>query len=142
MAGLFGVLGAAGILAAAVAGRLADRRGPRVVVGGGILLAAASWPVFAFVPGLAGLIAGLILLDLGVQAAQIGNQTVIYALAPEARGRVNTMFMTIMFVGGALGSATAGAAWLLAGWWAVCAVGLAFALLSLLVHARARPRPR
>ena len=141
VAGLFGVLGAAGIVAASVAGRLADRHGARIVVGGGIVVAAACWPVFAFVPGLAGLIGGLILLDLGVQAAQIGNQTVIYALAPDARGRVNTMFMTIMFVGGALGSAAAGAAWLLAGWRAVCAVGLAFAAASLLVHARGGRRP-
>ena len=141
VAGLFGVLGAAGIVAASVAGRLADRHGARIVVGGGIVVAAACWPVFAFVPGLAGLIGGLILLDLGVQAAQIGNQTVIYALAPDARGRVNTMFMTIMFVGGALGSAAAGAAWLLAGWRAVCAVGLAFAAGSLLVHARGGRRP-
>jgi predicted MFS family arabinose efflux permease len=136
VAGLFGVLGVAGILAASVAGRIADRHGPRIVVGGGILLTAASWPLFAFVPGLAGLIVGLIVLDLGVQAAQIGNQTVIYALAPEARGRVNTFFMTVMFVGGALGSGAAGAAWLSAGWRAVCAIGVAFALASLLVHLR------
>ena len=142
VAGLFGVLGVAGILAASVAGRLADRRGPWVVVGGGILITAASWPVFAFLPGLAGLIVGLILLDLGVQAAQIGNQTVIYALAPDARGRVNTFFMTVMFVGGALGSGAAGAAWLFAGWWAVCAVGLVFPVLSLAVHASGRPRAR
>ncbi len=140
VAGLFGVLGVGGILAASVAGRLADRYGPRVVVGGGILITAASWLVFVFLPGLAGLIVGLLVLDLGVQAAQIGNQSVIYALAPDARGRVNTIFMTIMFVGGALGSGTAGAAWLLAGWPAVCAVGLAFPLASLFVHAGGRRR--
>ena len=142
VAGLFGVLGVAGILAASVAGRLADRYGPRVVVGGGILITAASWPLFAFVPGLAGLIGGLILLDLGVQAAQIGNQSVIYALAPEARGRVNTIFMTVMFVGGAIGSGAAGAAWLLSGWRAVCVVGVALALFSLAANGRRLPGER
>jgi predicted MFS family arabinose efflux permease len=136
VAGLFGVLGAAGILAAAVAGRLADRWGSRAVVGGGIAITAAAWPVFAAVPGLAGLIAGLILLDLGVQTAQIGNQAVIYALAPDARGRVNTVFMTVMFVGGAIGSGAAGAAWVLAGWLPVCAVGFLLTLLSALAFAR------
>ncbi len=138
VAGLFGVLGAAGILAAMVAGRVVDRRGPRPVVGAGVLVAAASWPVFAFVPGLTGLIIGLILLDLGVQGAQIGNQAVIYGLAPEARGRVNTIFMTVTFIGGAIGSAGSGAAWLAAGWPAVCATGLVMALLSLAAHRRRR----
>ena len=137
VAGLFGVLGVGGILAASVAGRLADRHGPQVVVGAGIAVAALSWPLFAFVPGLAGLIAGLILLDLGVQTAQIGNQSVIYALAPEARGRVNTIFMTVMFVGGAIGSGAAGTAWLLAGWPAVCGVGLGFAGIAFAAHRRA-----
>jgi predicted MFS family arabinose efflux permease len=138
VAGLFGVLGVAGILAASVAGRLADRYGSRMVVGGGIAITAASWLPFAFVPGLAGLIIGLVLLDLGVQAAQIGNQAVIYALAPEARGRVNTVFMTVMFAGGAIGSGAAGVAWPLGGWPAVCAVGAALALLSFAAHGRGR----
>lgn len=136
VAGLFGLLGVGGILAASVAGRLADRHGTRIVVGGGIVLTALSWGVFALLPGLAGLIAGLLVLDLGVQAAQIGNQAVIYALAPEARGRVNTIFMTVMFAGGALGSAAAGAAWLTGGWPAVCAVGLLLPLLALLAQLR------
>lgn len=140
VAGLFGVLGVAGILGASVAGRLADRRGPRVVIGGGILIAALAWPLFAFVPGLAGLIVGLILLDLGVQVAMIGNQTVIYGLAKDARGRVNTFFMTVMFIGGSLGSGAAGMAWLKAGWLAVCAVGLALVLASLATHLRAPRR--
>jgi predicted MFS family arabinose efflux permease len=131
VAGLFGILGAAGILAATVAGRLADRYGSRPVVAGGVLLSAASWAAFAFLPGLAALIVGLILLDLGVQSAQLGNQSVIYALAPEARGRMNTVFMTVMFVGGAIGSAGAGFAWISFGWLGVCAVGLALSVVSL-----------
>ncbi len=144
VAGLFGVLGVAGILAASVAGRLADRHGTRVVVGSGIAITAASWLAFAFLPGLAGLTVGLVLLDFGVQTAQIGNQAVIYALAPEARGRVNTVFMTVMFAGGAIGSGAAGLAWPFGGWPAVCAVGAALALLPFAAHGgirRRRPRP-
>jgi predicted MFS family arabinose efflux permease len=137
-AGLFGVLGAAGVMVASVAGRMADRYGPRRVVGAGILLTASSFVVFAIFPTLGGLIGGLILLDLGVQGAQIGNQSVIYALVPEARGRVNSIFMTTMFVGGAIGSYAAGLGWVLAGWGAVCAVGLALAAASLAAYGRGR----
>jgi predicted MFS family arabinose efflux permease len=134
VAGLFGVLGAAGVMAASLAGRIADRVGPLGVIGAGCLLAAAGYAVFALWPGLGGLILGLVLLDLGVQAAIVGNQAVIYALAPEARGRVNTAFMTVMFAGGAIGSAAAGYGWVLAGWPAVCGVGLALTGLALAVH--------
>ncbi len=137
VAGLFGVLGAAGIFAASIAGRLADRYGPRPVIGAGILLAASAWPVFALAPPLAGLVVGLVLLDLGVQGALVGHQSEVFAIAPEARGRVNTVFTTVMFVGGALGSGAAGAAWLTGGWLAVCAVGLGFALFALLPYALA-----
>jgi len=85
-------------------------------------------------PGIPGLIAGLILLDLGVQGTQIANQSIIYALQPEARGRLNTVFMTGMFIGGAIGSGCAGVGWTLAGWPAVCGIGLALALGSLVAH--------
>jgi predicted MFS family arabinose efflux permease len=143
IAGLFGVLGAAGVMAASLAGRFADRFGARGVIGAGCVLSAAGFVVFALWSGLGGLIVGLILLDLGVQAAIVGNQVVIYALAPEARGRINTAFMTVMFSGGAFGSAAAGYGWVLAGWPAVCAVGLALTAFSLVFHlAAARPARR
>jgi predicted MFS family arabinose efflux permease len=134
VAGLFGVVGAAGVMVASLAGRLADRHGARGVIGAGIVLVIASFAVLAVWPTLAGLIVGLILLDLGVQAAMIGNQSVIYALQPEARGRVNTVFMTGMFIGSAVGSGVAGFGWTIAGWPAVCAVGGGLALGSLGAH--------
>jgi predicted MFS family arabinose efflux permease len=140
IAGLFGVLGAAGVMVASLAGRLSDRHGPRGVIGAGIALAGASFVVMALRPGVAGLIVGLVLLDLGVQAAQVANQSIIYALQPDARGRLNTVFMTGMFAGGALGSGLAGLGWTLAGWPAVCAVGLAMAAGSLAMHLRGRRR--
>jgi predicted MFS family arabinose efflux permease len=136
IAGLFGLVGAAGVLMASVAGRVVDRHGPRGVIGGSIALAALSFVVFALFPSVPGLIGGLILLDLGVQGAQIANQSVIYALRPDARGRLNTVFMTGMFIGGAIGSGAAGLGWTLAGWPAVCGVGFGLALVSLAAHLR------
>ena len=134
VAGLFGIVGAAGVMAATLAGRLADRHGPRGVIGAGVACVAASFVIFALWPSVPGLVVGLMLLDLGMQGAQIGNQSIIYALQPEARGRLNTVFMTGMFVGGAIGSGAAGFGWTVAGWPAVCAVGFVLALGSLAAH--------
>jgi len=63
---------------------------------------------------------------------------VIYALDPGARNRLNTVFMTGMFIGGAAGSAIGSLAWHAAGWLAVCIVGAAMALFSLTVHGAGR----
>jgi predicted MFS family arabinose efflux permease len=133
-AGLFGLVGAAGALAAPLAGRSADRRGPRAVIRLGIALTGLSWLVFALAPTLSAFVLGVILLDLGVQMALIAHQSVIYALRPEARSRINTVFVTTMFAGGAFGSAAAGLLWQEGGYGAVALLGLAFALFSMMVH--------
>ncbi|WP_241014948.1 MFS transporter [Burkholderia sp. Ac-20379] len=137
IAGLFGIVGAAGALAAPYAGKSADKRGPRAVITLSIWLVAVSFGIFAVsVSSLIGLVIGVIVLDVGVQAAQISNQSRIYALKPEARSRVNTVYMVCYFIGGALGSSAGVEAWRLAGWSGVCAVGLAFALLAGAIHHR------
>jgi len=126
VAGLFGVVGAVGVLAAPVAGRIADRRGPALVIG-----------VWGAVPGL---VLGVIVLDFGVQGALVSNQHVVLALQPEARNCLNTVFVTGMFLGGAAGAAGATLAWGLAGWPAVCGFGAALAVVALLVDSVGRLR--
>jgi predicted MFS family arabinose efflux permease len=111
-AGLFGLVGAAGALAAPAAGRLADHRGPRFVVGLAAITTLLSWVVFGLTGRhVWGLVAGVILLDLGVQAAQVSNQTRIFGLAPHAQGRLNTVYMIGYFCGGSLGSLIGAACW-------------------------------
>ncbi|MDR5738759.1 MULTISPECIES: MFS transporter [unclassified Caballeronia] len=138
-AGLFGIVGAAGALAAPLAGKSADKRGPRAVITLSIVLVAVSFVVFArSARSIAGLVIGVIVLDVGVQAAQISNQSRIYALKPEARSRVNTVYMVAYFIGGAAGSALASLAWQAMGWTGVCVVGLAATGLAGFSHWRGR----
>lgn len=125
IAGLFGIAGAVGIFAAPIAGRFADRRGPHGVVVLGAVLTLASWALFGLWTSIPGLIAGVILLDFAVQSAVVSNQHIVYALRPEARARLNTIFMGAMFLGGAAGSAAATQAWALAEWRGVVALGVA-----------------
>jgi predicted MFS family arabinose efflux permease len=139
-AGLFGIVGAAGAMAAPLAGRFADKRGPHAIITLSIGLVAVAFVIFGFSgASLAGLVAGVIILDIGVQAAQISNQSRIYALKPEARSRVNTVFMVCYFIGGATGSAVGAVAWRNFGWVGVCIAGFLFAALAAWVHSRREP---
>ncbi|HEY1610788.1 MAG TPA: MFS transporter, partial [Paraburkholderia sp.] len=140
-AGLFGVVGAAGALAAPYAGRFADKRGPRAIITMAISLMALSFVVFAVsATHIVGLVIGVILLDVGLQCSQIANQSRIYALRPDARSRVNTVYMVCYFIGGAIGSAVGVAAWHRFGWIGVCFSGLGFIALGAWVHWSTRPR--
>ena len=79
--------------------------------------------------------AGVVLLDLGAQSAHISNQSRIFAVRPEARSRMNTAYMTVSFVGGALGSYGGAYGWGRRGWDGVCFVGLGMTALGLLAFA-------
>ena len=142
VAGAFGIIGLAGIVAAPMTGRLADRRGAHPVVMTGVVLTFLSWVVFALWSSIAGLIAGVLLMDLGIQAALISNQQIIFALRPEARNRCNTVFMTGVFLGGTIGSTGAAFAYAHAGWTGTCAFGAALTLVAFAVQSTGRARPK
>jgi predicted MFS family arabinose efflux permease len=131
---LFGLAGVAGALAAPVAGRLADRGHGRIALTAFLLATLVSWALLAAGgSSLIALIAGIALLDLGIQGAQISNQTRIYALRPEARNRLTTAYMVSLFLGGVLGSLLAASVYGAAGWDATCALGAALAATGIVV---------
>lgn len=130
--GLFGLAGVGGVMAANVAGKFADSTrtalstvvAALVTIGAFALLAAGK-------TSLGFLVAGIVVLDVGAQGMHITNQAVIYAHLPEARSRINSAYMTCYFVGGAIGSVTAGSVLSAAGWDAVCVLGAGFGVLAM-----------
>jgi len=136
VAGTFGMVGAAGAMVAPFAGWLADKRGTRfvVTVAGAVMTGSYVWLLVT--EGLhastawhmVALVVGVVALDVGQQMMQVGNQTRIFGLGAGARSRLNTIYMTIFFAGGAMGSAVAGWAWWRWGWNGVC--GLALVLIG------------
>jgi predicted MFS family arabinose efflux permease len=136
MAGLLGLAGVAGALAAPVVGLLSDRGYPRLASGCALLIGMIAFGLLWTVGGtITGLAIGGIVLDLGTQANLVTNQTRVYRLIPEARNRINTVFMVTYFVGGALGTFLAGFAWSWWQWNGVCTLGASFFGASLIIWA-------
>lgn len=134
-AGGFGIIGAAGALAASWGGRAADRIGSRHVIGASIVIVAVSYLLLAgAAASLVLLVLGVIVLDIGVQAGLVANQTRAFAVDPGAQGRINSLYMTATFCGGAVGVALSG--WLMAsyGWAGVATLGVAAALAAASIH--------
>ncbi len=146
VAGTFGLVGAAGALSAPFAGRLSDKRGPRYVIGIGVLILAISYvllwgeerALLKTVWHIVALAVGVVLLDLGAQMTQVANQTRVFGLVPSARSRLNTVYMTMYFTGAAAGSALATVAWVHWKWDGVCGLALGLIMLAGLRHTLGR----
>jgi predicted MFS family arabinose efflux permease len=125
---LFALAGAGGALAAPIAGRLADRGYIRAGTIGALLSAIVAFLIAGW-SGAAGMLIvlglGAIVLDGATQFNQVISQRVIYAIAPEARGRITSIFMTTVFIGGAIGSSLAPLVFIRGGWLATMLTGAA-----------------
>ena len=145
-AGAFGLAGAAGALAAPIAGRIADRRGPELVTRLGAGLVVVSFAAMALSPlvlphaRLGLIVAAAIGFDLGFQATLIAHQTIVYGIEPAARSRLNAVLFVVMFAGMALGAAFGSLLLAQWGWAAVTALTTATAIAALLV--RLWPTPK
>jgi predicted MFS family arabinose efflux permease len=133
---LFALAGVSGAVAAPIAGRLADRGYTGPATAGAICLAALGFLATMAVPqgstlALALLVAAAIAIDFGVQANVVLGMRAIFALAPEARGRLNGVYIATFFAAGALGSAVGAWAYAKGGWLLASRIGLALPLIAL-----------
>lgn len=136
-AGLFGLWGAPGALLAPMAGRLADRWGPARVNAFALVSMAGCFALAATYgqTAIAALVIAVNLLDFGMQSGQVANQTRIFGLAAEIRGRLNTLYMVVTFAGGAAGALVGGWVWSVAGWVGICWLGGGLVLTAALILA-------
>ena len=139
-AGGFGIIGAAGALAATLGGRATDRLGSRTVIGASIGIVTLAFLVLAGADSsLICLVIGVIVLDIGVQSGLVSNQTRAFAVDPKAQGRINSLYMTATFFGGAVGVMISG--WLMTrfGWTGIVFFGIALGLIAAAIHWIAAP---
>lgn len=132
--GLFGLCGIAGALTASVAGKYIRRVGVRRFNYFGAALQLFAWGLFwVGADSYAALIAGIVAIDVGMQSIQLSNQTTLFEIDPSASNRINTVFMTIFFIGGSLGTFLSGVAWASAGWSGVVTAGVSLCAAALTV---------
>ena len=133
--GLFGIAGAAGALAAPLVGKLSDGNNPRKNLMIGFILQLISIALFYFTNNhLYLFVIGIVLIDIGQQAIHVTNQTRIYTLIPEARNRLNTIFMSVSFIGASCGSALGLWLWDQGGWTLFCYGMTGIIILNILIY--------
>jgi predicted MFS family arabinose efflux permease len=131
---IFALIGAAGAVAAPIAGRIGDRGLGRPATGIVFVLAAMAMVVAGLgAHNLIVLAIAGILLDLAVQTNLVLSQQEIYALRPDARSRLTTVFIASVFFGGAIGSALSGVVYAQAGWGGVAILGVVLSLIGLAI---------
>ncbi|CAI0933458.1 MAG TPA: MFS transporter [Serratia grimesii] len=148
VAGAFGLAGAAGALAAPLAGALADRHGPDYVTKIGAAMVVCSFALMFLLPLLSvpaqlALIAlSAVGFDLGIQATLVAHQTIIYAINPAARSRLNAIMFTLVFIGMATGAALGSKILESAGWSGVIALATVVATGGLVLRMLAKAPSR
>ena len=133
------ILGIVGALAATIVGKMNNRVSKNKIIVFAAILMIVSWGVFLVsANSLMGLILGAVLVDLGMQALHITNQNIIFSKNPEARNRVNTIYMVGFFIGGAIGTTLGALAWQQYGWTGVSGLGIVLSISTLIIHLLAK----
>ncbi|MGR6541515.1 MFS transporter [Paenibacillus tundrae] len=135
----FALAGVGGAIAAPIAGRLADRGLTRILTGAAMVIALLSFAItYLFqsnsTTALIVLLIAAITLDMAVSGNLVLGQRVIYSLGNEARGRINGIFMSIFFIGGAAGSSIGSWSYAYGGWALTSIIGIAMPLLAFLYY--------
>jgi predicted MFS family arabinose efflux permease len=129
--GLFGIIGAGGALISPYVGKITDTVGPFRPMRWGTVMMVVGWLLlFEGSLGIWLVVIGIILIDMGMQSTHIPNLARNYALLPEARTRLNTIYMTAFFIGGTIGSTIGSIAWNMDHWTGVCIAGIAMVILG------------
>lgn len=132
--GMLGIAGVAGALAARNAGRLADLGWGQRTTGLSLMLMLAAWaPIAGLRTSLWLVVAGVIMLDLALQAVHVTNQSLIVAARPDAASRVVGGYMVFYSIGSAAGAIASTMTYAMAGWFGVCVLGAAISAVALLV---------
>lgn len=134
-AGMLGLVGLAGIFGAKLSGHLVKNIGAERLIAVALFLIASSFGVLAFWgDSLIGLIAGIILLDLGVFGAQIPNQVRVFSIDPDAQSRMNAMYMLSYYTAAAIGSAVGTKVMSIWGWSGVTVFGFVLSVVAIAYH--------
>lgn len=137
--GMLGLCGIAGALTASFTGGFVHTLGVKRLNYIGCGLNLLAWlSLYAGQNSYVGIIAGILLIDIGMQCIQISNQTTIFALCPGASNRINTIFMTTYFIGASMGTFLSGTFWHWFGWTGVVGIGIALTTCSLAINAWAK----
>ncbi|MFL5239423.1 MAG: MFS transporter [Rhizomicrobium sp.] len=137
---LYALAGVAGVFAAPIAGRLADRGHSRIATIVAMLLVAAGFLITHIgaagsALNLACLVIAAIAIDFGVQGNVVLGFRAIFALGHEHRSRLNGLYMATFFAAGAAGSALGAWAFVQGGWMLASGIGLALPVAALLYAA-------
>ncbi len=133
MVGLLGLCGIAGALTASNAGKYITRYGVEKVNACGVSLVLLAWIIMGlFQNYYVGIIAGVIIIDIGMQCVQLSNQSATMKLCPQASSRMNTIYMVTYFIGGSFGTFLAGTMWVKFGWYGTVFAGLSIVIASIL----------
>lgn len=129
---LFAFAGAMGGFAAPIAGRIADKGWIKQGTAIAIMLVIAAFIIAKISGGhsIIELVISALLLDIGVASNLVLGQRALFSLAPEVRGRLNSLYVVSFFLGGAIGSAMAGYLFSHWGWRYIIDLGMVVSMVA------------